>query len=323
MFPEFALPYPLVTATHAPPAVRAAPAIVNPLLAAAGPHRPYREIHITTPGIAHIFDREMGMTSAVPTPRLCAGYLLAAVNQILDETDTLLGPGPDLAVTEVDLPDGLSLVVAHGELLTGPGWIADAGGLFVRLYQRPGPVGPGVASAPPPEAAIAFDIPLGLRGAFVRIHSGLVATAPRAPECRRFVREVLAATPPDTRLLIIGDATALPLDERPWSALDLPRDSGARQLCAQLRRAAHRRRRRPCRRLPRARGAPPSAARGRCRGPRARDPCRGDRRRPGRGVELPRRRAGGGRGTFARSLRASCSSEARYPRPQAVVAVAE
>ena len=47
-------------------------------------------------------------------------------------------------------------------------------------------------------------------------------TAPRALECRRFVREVLAATPPDTRLLIIGDATALPLDERPWSALDLP-----------------------------------------------------------------------------------------------------
>ena len=46
MFPEFALPYPLVTATHAPPAVRAAHAIVNPLLAAAGPHRPYREIHI-------------------------------------------------------------------------------------------------------------------------------------------------------------------------------------------------------------------------------------------------------------------------------------
>ena len=222
MFPEFALPYPLVTATHAPPAVRAAHAIVNPLLAAAGPHRPYREIHITTPCIAHIFDRETGTTSAVPTPRLCAGYLLAAVNQILDETDALLGPGPDLAVTEVDLPDGLSLVVAHGELLTGPGWIADAGGLFVRLYQRPGPSGTGCRITPPPEAAIAFDIPLGLRGAFVRIHSGLVATAPRAPECRRFVREVLATTPPDTRLLIIGDATALPLDERPWSALDLP-----------------------------------------------------------------------------------------------------
>ena len=55
----------LVTATHAPPAVLAAHAIVNPLLAAAGPHRPYREIHITTPCIAHIFDRETGTTSDI------------------------------------------------------------------------------------------------------------------------------------------------------------------------------------------------------------------------------------------------------------------
>ena len=87
MFPEFALPYPLVTATHAPTAVRAAHAIVNPLLAAAGPHRPYRDIHITTPCIAHNFDRETVTTSAVPTPRLSAGYLLAAVHRILDETE--------------------------------------------------------------------------------------------------------------------------------------------------------------------------------------------------------------------------------------------
>ena len=64
----------------------------------------------------------------MPTPRLCAGYLLAAVNRILDDTDALRGPGPDLAVTKVDFPDGLSLVVAHGELLTGPGWIAVSGG---------------------------------------------------------------------------------------------------------------------------------------------------------------------------------------------------
>ena len=78
----------------------------------------------------------------------------------------------------------------------------------------PGLVAPGVASPRHPKPQIAFDIPLGLRGAFVRIHSGLVATAPRAPECRRFVREVLVATPPDTRLLIIGDTSALPLDER-------------------------------------------------------------------------------------------------------------
>ena len=46
-----------------------------------------------------------------------------------------------------------------GELLTGPGWIADAGGLIVRLYQRPGTSGTGCRIAPPPEAAIAVDIP--------------------------------------------------------------------------------------------------------------------------------------------------------------------
>ena len=88
--------------------MRAARVLAEPLLAAAGSATCFRDAQVVAPHVAHVIANTNApgtepapIGTPVTVPVLSAGYLLAAVDMVLEETDTALGRYPGLVMTEV------------------------------------------------------------------------------------------------------------------------------------------------------------------------------------------------------------------------------